>query len=86
MEKGKVVVALRVSSEDRIILSRCEVNGSTTLPPPNYTGSKEIRWHIILRGLVNDKFIELWIGVIHKISEPNIDTYLERVAVVVGTP
>lgn len=59
MAKVEVVVALRVSSKDRVILGRCEVNGGATLPPPNYTGSKKVGRHVILRGPVSDKLVEL---------------------------
>jgi hypothetical protein len=72
MVKGEVVVALGVSSEGRIILSRCQVNRSATLPPPNYTGSEEVGCHAIRRSLVNDKLVELWMGVIHKMSESKL--------------
>jgi hypothetical protein len=72
MVKGEVVVALGVSSEGRIILSRCDVNRSATLPPPNYTGSKEVGCHAVRFGLVSDKLVELWMGVIHKLSESNL--------------
>lgn len=59
MSKGEVVVALGVCSEDRIILSWCEINGSAALPPPNYTGSKKVGGDAILRSPVSDKLVEL---------------------------
>lgn len=60
MIEVEVIVAEGVAGEDRVILSRSEVNWSTTLPASNDTSSKKVRGHLILHSTVSDKLVELW--------------------------
>ena len=66
MTEVEVIVAEGVGGEDRVILRRCEVNWSATLPPSNYTGSKKVSGYLMLRSMVSDKLIKLWIGIIDR--------------------